>query len=218
MPFMDLGQIQMKIALGGSVMLALALAGLTGLAACQKAASNAAASPAAVATNTPPAAAAAQPASTDSDDVKAFLDGLYAHYKTNSSNSTFQPFDANAGDVLDPDTIALMKADQTALKGELGDVESDWLCDCQDYTSIKATITVQSASATTAKATSEFHDVDDASPKPRRDTFDLVKTAAGWRIHDVGTEDQPSLRKVLRDEIAKLKTGGKPVNGPDEAP
>ncbi|MEJ0066565.1 MAG: hypothetical protein WDM85_15095 [Caulobacteraceae bacterium] len=72
------------------------------------------------------------------------------------------------------------------------------------------------ATATTAKATSDFHDVDDSSPKPRRDTFDLVKTPAGWRIHDMGTEDQPSLRKVLQDEIAKLKAGGKPTAAPTE--
>src|SRR5580704_8926747 len=117
MPFEDLGQIHMKVAFGGSAMLALALAGLTGLAGCQKAASNAAAPPPAVATNAPPAAAAAQPASTDADDVKAFLEGVYAHYKTNSSNSTYQPFDSNAGEVLAPDTLALMKADEKALNG-----------------------------------------------------------------------------------------------------
>jgi hypothetical protein len=201
----------MKIALGGSAMLALALAGLTGLAGCQKAASNAATP---VATNAPPAAAAA-PASSDADDVRAFLEGVYAHYKTYSSTSTYQPFDANAGEVLDPDTLALMKADEKALNGELGDIDADWLCACQDYTSIKATIAVQSATATTAKATSDFKDVDDTSPKPRHDTFDLVKTPAGWRIHDMGSEDQPSLRKVLQDEIAKLKAGGNATGGAD---
>ena len=146
--------------------------------------------------------------------MKAFLEGVYAHYKTSKDN-TFAPFDANQTDVLDPDTIALMKADEKALNGELGDIDGDWLCDCQDYQSIKATITVQSASATTAKATSDFKDVDDPSPKPRHDTFDLVKTPAGWRIHDMGTEDQPSLRKVLQDEIAKLKAGGKASGGSD---
>jgi hypothetical protein len=205
----------MKFALGGSAMLALALAGLTGLAGCQKAASNAAATPAAVATNAP---AAAAPASSDADDVKAFLEGVYAHYKTSSSNSTFQPFDANGPEVLDPDTFALMKADEKALNGDLGDIDSDWLCDCQDYQSITATISVQSATPTTAKATADFHDVIDTSPKPHRDTFDLVKTPAGWRIHDMGTADQPSLRKVLQDEIKHLKTSPKPGGGADEAP
>ena len=30
----------------------------------------------------------------------------------------------------------------------------------------------------------------------------LVKTSDGWRIHDMGTANDPGLRKVLQDEIA----------------
>jgi hypothetical protein len=195
--------------------MALACVGALVLVGCQKAANNTTSTPAAIATNSPPAATAA--ASTDADDVKAFLEGLYAHYKTSSSNSTFQPFDADGPQVLDADTLALMKADEKALNGDLGDIDSDWLCDCQDYQSITATIAVQSATPTAAKATSDFHDVLDTSPKPHHDTFDLVKTPAGWRIHDLGTGDQPSLRKVLQDEIKKLKTSPKPGGGADEA-
>jgi hypothetical protein len=206
------GEIAMKSVLGSWAAPALALAGLMAMAACQKAATN---SPPPAEANAAPPPASAAPAATDSADAKAFLDGLYAHYKTSSSNSTFQPFDANAGDVLDADTIALMKADEKALNGDLGDIDGDWLCDCQDYQSISATVTVQSATPTTAKATADFHDSIDTSPKPHHDTFDLVKTAAGWRIHDMGTSDQPSLRKVLQDEIKRLKTSPKPGGGAD---
>lgn len=203
----------MKQTIGSAAVLGLALAAAITLAGCQKAATNAPANVAAANTASPAAGqsvAAADPAAAA--DAKAFLEGVYAHYKT-SKNSTFQPFDADAKNVLDPDLIALMAADTKALNGELGDIDGDWLCDCQDYTSITATITVLSASADTAKATSDFKDVDDTSPKPRHDTFDLVKTPAGWRIHDMGAADQPSLRKVLSDEIARLKHGGKPVSG-----
>jgi hypothetical protein len=192
--------------------LALALA----MAACQKPASNTTAPP--VPTNTPPVAAApsapaAPVASGDAADVKAFLDGIYAHYKTSKDN-TYSPFEEKNG-VLDADTLALMKADEKALKGELGDIDGDWMCDCQDFQSITATVTVQSATPTEAKATADFSDTMDAGAKPKRDTFDLVKTPGGWRIHDMGTSDQPSLRKVLSDEIARLKAGGKPDSGGD---
>jgi hypothetical protein len=204
----------MKSLLGNCAAAALALAGLMAMAACQKAATNTP-PPAEANAAAPPVSAA--PAPTDAADVKAFLDGLYAHYKT-SSNSTFQPFDANSGDVLDTDTIALMKADEKALNGDLGDIDGDWLCDCQDYQSITATVTVQSATPTTAKASAVFHDTMDAGSPPKHDTFDLVKTSAGWRIHDMGTADQPSLRKVLQDEIKRLKTSPKPGGGADEAP
>ncbi len=192
-----------------SMGLALAMA----LMACQKSASNAPASAPPVETNAPPVAAAPAAASGDAADAKAFLDGLYAHYKTSKDN-TFAPFDANQGDVLDPDTIALMKADEKALHGELGDIDGDWLCDCQDFESITASVSVQSATPTEAKATADFRDtMDGPTGAAKHDTFDLVKTTAGWRIHDMGTADQPSLRKVLQDEIARLKAGGKPVSG-----
>ena len=195
-----------------SMGLALAIA----LAACQKSASNAPASAPPVETNSPPVAAAATPAASgDAADAKAFLDGLYAHYKTSKDN-TFAPFDANQSEVLDPDTMALMKADDKALNGELGDIDGDWLCDCQDFESITATVTVLSATPTSAKATADFRDtMDGPGGKPKHDTFDLVKTPAGWRIHDMGTADQPSLRKVLQDEITRLKAGGKPTGGSD---
>jgi hypothetical protein len=193
----------------------MALALAMALAACQKSASNAPASAPPVETNSPPVTAAPAAASGDAADAKAFLDGLYAHYKTSKDN-TFAPFDANQTDVLDPDTIALMKADEKALNGELGDIDGDWLCDCQDFESISATVTVQSATPTEAKATADFRDsMDGPTGKAKHDTFDLVKTPAGWRIHDMGTADQPSLRKVLQDEIAHLKAGGKPTGGSD---
>src|SRR5882724_2739164 len=126
-----IGSCDMAAVVRISAALALALA----VAACQKPGANQAAPPApdvnAVATNTTPVAIPAASA-TDTADAKAFLDGVYAHYKS-SKNNTFQPFDANAGEVLDADTIALMKADEKALNGDLGDIDGDWLCDCQDY-------------------------------------------------------------------------------------
>ena len=96
---------------------------------CQKAATNDAANSAAntaaapssaapVATNSPPVEATAEA------DVKAFLDGIYAHYK-NSKNNSFQPFEKNAKEVLDPDTITLIDADNKALKGEVGVMDGD---------------------------------------------------------------------------------------------
>jgi hypothetical protein len=115
--------------------------------------------------------------------------------------------DANVKDVFDADTLALLAADTKALKGELGEIDGDWLCDCQDWGSIAATVTVTSASPTAAKAVADFHDTEIKDAPPKRDSFDLVKTPDGWRIHDMGTADQPSLRGVLTKEIADLKSG-----------
>jgi hypothetical protein len=183
---------------------AIGLVAALALAACQKPAP----------TNTTPAAvngAAATPAAADSADAaaaKSFLEALYAHYKASSSTGTsWAPMDANVKDVFDPEMVALLDADTKALKGELGEIDGDWICDCQDWGSLAATVTVVSASPTAAKAAANFHDTQIADAKPSHDSFDLVKTPAGWRIHDMGTATDPSLRAVLTKEIADLKSG-----------
>ena len=199
------------------------MAGALALAACQKAAAPAAnATSTAPAANATPANAAASGPSPvgvtgpDADSAKAFLDGLYAHYKSSSSGATWAPMDGNVREVFDADTVLLLAADTKALKGDLGEIDGDWLCDCQDWGSIAATVTVTEASANAAKAVAVFHDTQVTDDHPRRDTFDLVKTPAGWRIHDMGTAQDPSLRAVLTKEIADLKSGKtKPENDAD---
>jgi hypothetical protein len=183
---------------------AIVLTAMVALGACQKSPANTA-TPAA---NAAPAAAPAAADSADAAAAKAFVEGLYAHYKASSSTgTTWAPMDANVKQVFDPDMVALLAADTKALKGELGEIDGDWLCDCQDWGSLTAKVTVVSANATAAKATADIHDTQVAAEGPRHDTFDLVKTADGWRIHDMGTVDQPSLRAVLTKEIAELKSG-----------
>jgi hypothetical protein len=199
-----------------------ALAVLAAVSACKPPA--AAVKPASSApANAVPASAAAGPASgPDADAAKAFLEGLYAHYRTDKDNS-FQMFDKDETAVFDPDTIRLLAADTKALKGELGEIDGDWLCNCQDFTSLAATITVQSASPTTAQASADFHDTGDPTRPPDHDSFELVKTGGVWRIHDIATRGDPlSLRATLLKEISDLAHGGGAVSGPanagDEAP
>jgi len=176
------------------------------LAGCHPAAAPANSVPAPPAANAAaaPAAPAAAASSADAADVKTFLDGVYAHYKT-STNNTYQPLDKNAPEVFDSEMIALMKADTAANKGEVGALDSDTICECQDWVSIRATVAVQSATPTAATATAILTDTGMTDDKPRKSTFDLVKTPAGWRIHDIHTADDPSMRKDLQDDIVAAK-------------
>ncbi len=207
-----------KLALG-----AVALAGLCAAGACGSPATNAAAgatNATAPAMNAPAinTTLAAPPSdAADAADAQAFLAGLYAHYQT-SKNNTFSMFGANAGEVFDPDMIALLKADTKALKGDLGMIDGDWLCDCQDFTSLQATIKVTAATPTTAEAASDYHDTGDPSRPPDHDDFDLVKVNGHWRIHDITVRGQPPLRKSLQDEIASLAAGGQSNRAIDDAP
>jgi hypothetical protein len=180
-------------------------------------ATNAAPANAAAANAAPAAAAAPLADAADAADAKAFLDGLYAHYKTSKGNS-FNMFDTNEKEVFDPDTIGLLKEDLKALKGDLGVIDGDWLCDCQDFVSLQATVTVTAATPTMAKASSDFKDTGMPEQGVRHDDFDLVKTPAGWRIHDVTVRGEQSLRTQVSDEIKSLKAGGNAVSSKDEAP
>jgi hypothetical protein len=199
----------------------LALAGALALAACQKPAppaANTAAAANAAPSNTATSAAAsnALPAvadAADAADAKSFLDGLYAHYTSNKNND-FNMFDAKSH-VFDKDTQALLAEDNRLLKGDLGTIAGDWLCGCQDFVSLKTTVTILAATPTTAKATSDYVDTGIPSDGTRHDSFDLVKENGDWRIHDVTTGTDPSLRKDLQDEINELKNGSKKPDSGD---
>lgn len=191
--------------------LSLAFGASLALAACQKPAPPAA----------PPVSNAAAPASAagasakDAADVAAFLQGLYDHYKT-SQNNNFQMFDANAGEVFDADFIRLMAADQKVLNGDVGVIDGDWLCACQDFVSLKANIAVQSATPTTARATADFVDTGIPDQGTRHVNFKLVKENGQWRIDDIQTAGEPWLRTQLEDEIKTLSKPSKKAKS-DEA-
>src|SRR5215469_16140350 len=138
--------------------LGLALAGALATAACQKPTAPAAGNNVVIApTNAASAVAQSGADAQDAADVTAFLQGLYDHYKTSKDNN-FQMFDANAHEVFDASFIRLLAADEKALNGDVGVIDGDWLCDCQDFVSLRPTIAVQSATPTTAKATADVVD------------------------------------------------------------
>ncbi len=191
------------------------------LAGCSKPApANAPVSNAAAANTAAPVPAAPPNADTkDAADAKAFLEGLYAHYKSNNNNN-FNMFDTNAKDVFDPAMIKLLADDAKVLHGEPA-FDGDFLCNCQDFVSIQATITVQWATPTEGRATADFIDTGMPSQPPRHNIFDLVKTGGVWRIHDItdpSDPTQPSLRTGLLASLSASKTSGKPASDPNEAP
>ncbi len=159
------------------------------------------------------ATSAAPPTGQPAADAKAFLEGLYAHYKSAKDHS-FSPMDAAAREVFDPELIQLMADDSKVLKGEVGAIDGDFLCDCQDYETINATVAVQSATPTTAKATADFKVFD----QTHHNSFDLVNVNGAWRIHDVTEAGQPSLRTMLRDEIRDMSKATPKKGNPNVAP
>ena len=73
--------------------------------------------------------------------------------------------------------------------------------------SLSTNVVVQSATPqTAAKASADSTDVGMPRPGARATPISTwVKTAAGWRIHDIVDAGEPSLRKTLADDIESLK-------------
>jgi hypothetical protein len=133
------------------------------------------------------AAAAAQPPATP----RAFLERTYASYR----NPDFNPL-SHPDLYFAPRLIAAIREDSRLARGEVGYVDGDPICQCQDTDGVHAKV-VRVTSQGPSKASAEVI-VDFADSTARRVRFSLARTAAGWRIADVSSGDEPSfLRAIL---------------------
>ena len=131
--------------------------------------------------------------------AEAFLKGLYAAYTPKGHPAELSGPKAAA--VLEASLAALMRTDEKLADGEVGALDSDPICACQDYDIRGVSISVTPDGAGKAKATASFKNFG----KAEHVDFDLVAVGGGWRIFDIREEDIPSLRKLLEDDIAAMK-------------
>jgi len=126
--------------------------------------------------------------------AEQFLRGLYAKYTHNGKPTPFVYPDAKS--IADANMMALLKRDHDKSNGEVGAMDSDPVCRCQDWEAIKVTtvqVVLQGANAASADVT--FSDMGDV----QKIHYALVWTKDGWRIHDIGAKDEPSLIAYLRN-------------------
>ena len=134
--------------------------------------------------------AASQPA----EDPAAFIRRVYAGY----DHSGYSPL-LNPDKLFSPKLTAAIHQDSSG--GEVGYLDGDPLCDCQDYERITARI-VSMRRPNTKSATARVHVT--LGPKDARDLkLSLVLTGAGWRIADVVDPRGHSLLKELQQANAK---------------
>ena len=141
------------------------------------------------------AAAAAQP---QSESPKAFMERLYANYR----QADYSPF-KHPDRVFSPPLTAALAEDSRLFKNEVGYVDADPVCQCQDAEGVTGKVekvTSQGAGRAAARVMIGFTD-----STPRRVTFSLVRTAAGWRIDDVSSPDEPSFLKGLEASNRKAR-------------
>lgn len=131
--------------------------------------------------------AAAPPAETP----RAFLERVYAGYR----DEDYSPL-ARPRRIFAPPLVAAIKEDGRLSGGEVGYMDADPLCQCQDPGGLRPVIG-QVYRPTPKTATADI--VLTFSGSDRRDLkVRLVRTGAGWRVADIATADEPSLLESLR--------------------
>jgi hypothetical protein len=136
--------------------------------------------------------ASAVTAAPDATGAKAFVEKLYSHYPSKpDTRSAFDPVGKNASQVFDSGMIAAFREDTKLANGEVGFIDSDPLCQCQDDSGLKAT--VGSATMTGPNAADVVVNLDYPSDKVTIAlTLHLVPVNGAWRIHDLSTADTKS--------------------------
>jgi hypothetical protein len=130
------------------------------------------------------------------DQAQSFVAGLYGAYAKRPGPDYLGP---QKGRVFSPSLIGLMRRDAAATpKGEVGALDGDPICNCQDYELSRISIKVDPTSAGAARATVSFQNFD----RPQEVVLDLVATKGQWRVDDVHAEGTPSLRGLLTASLA----------------
>jgi len=141
--------------------------------------------------------AAAQPR----ESPRAFMERLYANYH----DTAFSPF-VHPRNIFAPRLLRAINEDSRLAHGEVGYLDGDPVCQCQDSSGMRPSITrVMQQGMDRAKVNVTIRWEHD---KPRLAEFRLVDTRRGWRIADVGSADEPSLISAL--EASNRKARAKP--------
>jgi hypothetical protein len=120
----------------------------------------------------------------------SWLTDVYAEYK----NPDFNPFDDPAL-YFTPHLVSLIHEDARLAKGEIGYVDGDPICQCQDPGGLRAAV-VKMAQPRPNKAIAKVA-ISFPGDRPRLIRFTLVKTTTGWRIADISSKDEPSFLKAV---------------------
>jgi len=138
--------------------------------------------------------AAAPPA----ESPKSFMARLYSNYRSTS----FSPF-THPDRFFAPRLLAAINEDSKLAHGEVGYLDGDPICQCQDADGMRPSIT--SVTRTSRDKAVVNVSIGWPSDKARPVRFSVVETSRGWRISDVSSADEPSLLRALEDANHKAR-------------
>ena len=131
-------------------------------------------------------AAAMQPP----ESPRAYIESLYSNY----AKSDYSPF-THPERVFAPRLLAAINEDSRLARGEVGYLDGDPVCQCQDTGGMRPSVTRVSQQG--PRMAIVRVSIGWEGEKARPATFKLVRTKAGWRIADVSSSDEPSLLGAL---------------------
>jgi len=120
----------------------------------------------------------------------AFVQSLYASYR----DTSFSPF-THPDRYFAPRLRAAINEDSRLAKGEVGYLDGDPICQCQDTDGLRARILRMRSLGRDSATADVLLDYTDSTA--RRIRLSLVHTKAGWRIADIYAGDEGSLLKAL---------------------
>jgi hypothetical protein len=140
----------------------------------------------------PAVSAPAEPAG-----ARAFIERVYAGYPRNTPRSERAYYA-----LFDRELRALIVKSDHYAEGDVGPLDGDPICDCQDDSGFSHCLVglTGNAHAAVARVRNIF-----APPELRNElvTYRLVLQDGRWRISDIATPDRPSLKRWLAGELAK---------------
>ena len=131
----------------------------------------------------------AGPGSAHAETARAFVDRAYRGY----SGGDFNPL-AHPDSYFSQPLANEIRLDSAS--GEVGYLDGDPLCDCQDITGVKPR--VESVRMHGRRSADARITLDLGTADVRTISLHLILTDRGWRVADVATKDEPSLLAALR--------------------
>ena len=135
-------------------------------------------------------AAALLASAPPAESPRAFVERLYAGYR----EPDYDPL-ARPGRIFAAPLVAAIREDRRLSRDEIGYMDADPLCQCQDSTGLQPTI--GEVVSTSRRAATVHVQLGFGGSGLEGIRLRLVRTGAGWRIADIATEDEPSLLEGL---------------------
>lgn len=131
---------------------------------------------------------AAAPSIAQDDAARQFLTGIYKLYMGKNASGAGYTSEELASRYFDETLTELIVRDQKESEGEQGRIGFDPFINAQDFSIKSVNVTITPVEPDRAKGVVSFVN----SGRRQTITYDLVKTAKGWRISDIhwaGTTD-----------------------------